>query len=171
MQVDILCCFNVQIYMSEQVIQIQNAIWNTCVGLGSLRDILCRFVKVYYHWTTQLSRLYWPQTLRAMYRNISKMADQSGPVNPRMHYVVLTVTSCGCLNLYLNPWKLELLHMLNRYHICLNTTKYLIFNMQYFRNWLCISILDWFGHVVFPLQGRDINARHAIYAAALAGDK
>ncbi len=28
-----------------------------------------------------------------MYMHISKMADQSQPVNPRMHYVVLTVTS------------------------------------------------------------------------------
>ncbi len=25
------------------------------------------------------------------------MAEQSPPVNPRMHYVVLTVTSSGCL--------------------------------------------------------------------------
>ncbi len=31
------------------------------------------------------------------------MAHQSRPINPRMHYVVLTVTSSGCLELYLNP--------------------------------------------------------------------
>ncbi len=41
-----------------------------------------------------------------MYKNISKMADQSRPVNPRMHYVVLTMTSSGCLKLYLNPLEL-----------------------------------------------------------------
>ncbi len=32
-----------------------------------------------------------------MYRAISKMADQSRHVNPRMHYVVFMVTSSGCL--------------------------------------------------------------------------
>ncbi len=42
-----------------------------------------------------------------MYRNISKMADQRRPVNPRMHYMVLTLTSSGCLKLYLNPWELS----------------------------------------------------------------
>ncbi len=31
--------------------------------------------------------------LHVMYMNISKMADQRWPVNPRMHYVVITVTS------------------------------------------------------------------------------
>ncbi len=34
-----------------------------------------------------------------MHRNISKMVDQSRPVNDRMHYVVITVTSSGCLKL------------------------------------------------------------------------
>ncbi len=56
--------------------------------------------------TTQLSIIITgllTQSLHAMYRNISKMADQTQPVNPRMHYVVLTVTSGGCLKLYLNP--------------------------------------------------------------------
>ncbi len=44
--------------------------------------------------------VYCPPILHAMYRNISKMADQSLPINPRMHYVVFTVTSSGCLKLY-----------------------------------------------------------------------
>ncbi len=35
--------------------------------------------------------------------------------------------------------------------ICLNTTNYLICNMQDFRYWPCTSILDCFGHVVSPL--------------------
>ncbi len=42
-------------------------------------------------------------SLHIMYRNISKVADQSRLVNPRMDYVVLTLTSIGCLKLYLNP--------------------------------------------------------------------
>ncbi len=37
--------------------------------------------------------------------------------------------------------------MLNMYEICLNTTNYLIFNMQDFRYWLCTFMLDCFGHV------------------------
>ncbi len=36
------------------------------------------------------------------------MVDQSWPVNSRRHYVVLTVTSSGCLKLYVNPWELNL---------------------------------------------------------------
>ncbi len=35
--------------------------------------------------------------------------------------------------------------MLNGYDMCLNTTNYLIFNMQDFRYWLCPSILFWSG--------------------------
>ncbi len=50
-----------------------------------------------YHWFTD------PQLMHAMYKGISKMADQSRPVNPRMHYMVLTVTSSGCVKLYFNP--------------------------------------------------------------------
>ncbi len=34
------------------------------------------------------------------------MANQIWPASPRMHYVVLTVTSSGCLKLYLNPCEL-----------------------------------------------------------------
>ncbi len=45
--------------------------------------------------------------LYVMYRNISKIEDQNQPVNPRIHYVVLKVTSSGCLKLLeLNPWEL-----------------------------------------------------------------
>ncbi len=53
-----------------------------------------------------------------------------------------------------NPffWTFVMLaHMLNGYEIYLNTTKYLIFNMQDFIYWLCASILDCFGQVVSPL--------------------
>ncbi len=57
--------------------------------------------------------------MHAMYRNISKIADQSWPVNPRMHYVVLTVTSSGCLKLYLIPWELYSHH--NRYNSAITT--------------------------------------------------
>ncbi len=42
-------------------------------------------------------------------------------------------------------------HMLNRYEIYLNTTNYPICNMQDLRYWLCTSILEYFGQVVFPL--------------------
>ncbi len=45
-------------------------------------------------------------------------------------------------------------HMLNGYKICLNTTNYLIFNIQDFRYWLCCSILDCFGQLVSPLCTR-----------------
>ncbi len=40
-----------------------------------------------------------------MYRNISKMGDQSRPINPTMHYGVRPVTYRGCLKLYPNPWE------------------------------------------------------------------
>ncbi len=39
------------------------------------------------------------QILHEIYRNITKMTDQCQPVNPKMHYVVLTVTLSGCLKL------------------------------------------------------------------------
>ncbi len=35
------------------------------------------------------------------------MADQSRPVNPRMHYLILTVTSSGCPKLYLKSMQIE----------------------------------------------------------------
>ncbi len=36
------------------------------------------------------------------------MVDHSRPVNPRMHYVALTMTSSSCLKLYLNPREMGL---------------------------------------------------------------
>ncbi len=68
----------------------------------------CRFAKVNHDLTTQLSIIVTgllTHILHAMYRNISNMANQSQPVNLRMHYVILTVTSSGCLKLDLNPWE------------------------------------------------------------------
>ncbi len=93
-----------------------NTKYNTkynCFSLGSLIDILYRFANVNHQvLNTQLSIIITgllTQILHAIYRNISKMADQS----PRMHYVVSTVTSSGCLKLYLNPWELsEVVHLL-----------------------------------------------------------
>ncbi len=43
-----------------------------------------------------------------------------------------------------------LAHMINVYKICLNATKYPIFNMQDFRYCLWTSILDSFGELVSP---------------------
>ncbi len=77
-----------------------------CFGIGSFRDLLCRFAKVNHDLTTQLSIIITglqTQTLHKMYSNISKMVDQCRPVNPRMQYMALTVTSSGCIKLYLNP--------------------------------------------------------------------
>ncbi len=42
-------------------------------------------------------------------------------------------------------------YMLYGYEICLNTTNYLIFNMQDFIYWLCTSILNCFSQIVTPL--------------------
>ncbi len=82
-----------------------NTKYNMC-GLDSLRDTLCRFAKVSNDLSTQfINNYHWNQRLHAMYKNISKMAAQSRLVNPRMHYLVLTVTSSGCLKLYLNLWE------------------------------------------------------------------
>ncbi len=82
LQVDLVCCLNVQIYiyMLELVISTQ---------LSML-----------------ITGLLTPNYAYNDHRNISKIADQSQPVNPRMPYVVLTVTSSGCLQLYLNPWRI-----------------------------------------------------------------
>ncbi len=43
-----------------------------------------------------------------------------------------------------------LAHTINVYEICLNTTNYLIFNMQDFGYYLWTSILDCFGQLVSP---------------------
>ncbi len=91
LQVDMLYCFNVQIYMPELVIQIQNTINMKyyLFDLGSLRETLSRFAKINHDLTTQLSIMIiglMTQNLHAMYWNMSKMADQSRSVNPRMHY-------------------------------------------------------------------------------------
>ncbi len=51
-----------------------------------------------------------------------------------------------------------LAHMLNGYEICLNKTNYPIFNMQYFRYWLCISILYCFGQLVSPLSTQTVTS-------------
>ncbi len=56
-------------------------------SFGGLRGTLCRFAQINHDLTTQLS----------MCRHISKMTDQWWPVNSKMHYVVLTATSNGCL--------------------------------------------------------------------------
>ncbi len=71
----------------------------------------CRFTKVNYDLITQLSIIITgfltPNcACNIIYRNISKMVDQSWPVNPRMHYLLLTLTSSGRLQLYPNPWEL-----------------------------------------------------------------
>ncbi len=79
-----------------------------CFAPGSLWDTLCRFAKINYDLTTQLSIIITGllnQNFACNVSNISKMSDQSGPVNARMHYVVFTVTSSGCQKLYLNPWE------------------------------------------------------------------
>ncbi len=44
-----------------------------------------------------------------------------------------------------------LAHMLNWHTLCIHKIHSLIFSMQEFRYWLCISIFDSFGHVVSPL--------------------
>ncbi len=43
-----------------------------------------------------------------------------------------------------------LAHMINVYEICINTTNYLIFNMQDFRYCLWTSTLDCFGQLISP---------------------
>ncbi len=103
--VDMLCCFNVQICMPELVIEIQNIIQNSFYCLGGLRYTLCRFAKVNHDTTINIIIVTGLLALNfaCNYRNISKMADRSRPVNTRMHYVVFKVTSTGCLKLYLNP--------------------------------------------------------------------
>ncbi len=42
-------------------------------------------------------------------------------------------------------------HMQNRHEVCLNTTNYVIFNMQDFRCWLYTSIVlvSWYPHYVY----------------------
>ncbi len=63
-------------------------------ALGSLRDTLCRFAKVNHELSTQLSII------------ITSMLTPNcacRAVNPRIHYVGLTVTSSECLKHYLNP--------------------------------------------------------------------
>ncbi len=49
LQVDILCCYNVQICMP------QNTIWNTILLALTVWETLCRFAKVNLDLTTQLS--------------------------------------------------------------------------------------------------------------------
>ncbi len=88
--------------------------------LGSLRDTLqiCKSKPCLNHITINtLSLVYWPQSLHAMYRNISKMADQSQTVNPRMHYVVLTVTSSVCLKLSQSMRIVSVLLLPDMYHL------------------------------------------------------
>ncbi len=71
-------------------------------GLGSLSETLCRFAQANHDVSMQPSILFIGlMTLHFACndRNISKMANQSQPVNARMHNVVLTVTSNGCLKL------------------------------------------------------------------------
>ncbi len=103
-----LCCFHVQICMLKLVIQIQNTIWNTIILALAEKNTLqiCKSKPWLNHTNYQyLSLVYWPQILHATYRNVSKMADQSRLTNPRMHYVVLTVPSSGCLKLFFNSWE------------------------------------------------------------------
>ncbi len=81
-----------------------------------LRDSLCSFTEINHNLNhklnTQLSIIITsllipiPTISYAMYRNISKMADQSQPINPRLHNIVHTETSSGNPKLYLNLWEL-----------------------------------------------------------------
>ncbi len=72
--------------------------------LGSLSDTFYRFAKVNNDLIAQLSiTITALQILHEMYKNISNVTDQSRPVNPR---ILMTVTSSGCLKLYLNLWQL-----------------------------------------------------------------
>ncbi len=103
-----ICCFNVKACLPELVIQIQNLIWNKWFWPWQFeRQTLQNCKSEPWHNDITITGLLTPN-FACNYKNISKMADQSQPVNPRMHYVVLTVTSSGCLKLYLNPWELSL---------------------------------------------------------------
>ncbi len=72
---------------------------NNFIGHCSLIDTPYSFAKENHDLTIQLSIT----MTMTMYRNISKIADQSRPVNSRMHYMLLPVTSSGCLKLNHNP--------------------------------------------------------------------
>ncbi len=63
--------------------------------------------------------------------------------NAHFTYKILQYTCFNCTGAILA-------HMINVYAICLNTTNYPIFNMQYFRYCLWTSILDYFGQLVSP---------------------
>ncbi len=80
LHVDILCGFNVQICMPEIVFQIQVSIQNTIVSILTIWETH----HVDNDFTTQLSIgiTCLHHILHLLYRNISKMADQSLPVNP-----------------------------------------------------------------------------------------
>ncbi len=104
--------------------------------------------------------VYWPQILHAMYRNISKMADQRWPINPRIHYVVLTVTSSGCLKLYLNPWELSTSFVLSIYFELSNvrqlirTNNYTFVLLSIPDNWdLLLVVLRQVGNMDKPMVG------------------
>ncbi len=53
-------------------------------------------------------------------------------------------------NIHISIALATLAHMINVYEICLNTTHFLIFKLQYFRYCLWTSILDCFGQLVSP---------------------
>ncbi len=90
-----------------------NTKYNTkykCFDLGSLRDTLCSFAKVKRDLTTQLSLIITGLLTPNFACNVEEYFKDDRPsqsVNPRMHYVVLTVTSSECLKLYLNPCELS----------------------------------------------------------------
>ncbi len=110
LQVDMLCCFKgTDMYAGTSY---SNTKYNMKYNFMALAvwDTIYRFAKVNHDLTTQQSIIITGlliQILHAIYRNISNMTDESRPVNPRMHYVVLKVTSTGCLKLYLNLWELQ----------------------------------------------------------------
>ncbi len=91
-------------------IDCSNTIYNTkykIVVLKALRNTLGRFTEVSPDLNTQLNNYlnYWPNILHAMYRNISKMVDQSQPISHRMHCLPLIVTLIGSINCYLKLWE------------------------------------------------------------------
>ncbi len=144
--------------MLELVIQIKNTIWNTIILALAVWETHSADVhkgKAWIHHTT-VKQYQW----YVMYRNISRIVDQSWHVNPRMYYVVLTVTSSGCQNLYLNPreligwcdrpepmsWNHQPYHM--RLQLGLTTCTHQSFGSIFMR-WCCT--MSWFVHTKWSM--------------------
>ncbi len=103
------------------------------ICLGSLGDTLCRFIKVNHNITTQLSIIITGllTTLDAMYWNVSKITDKSGPDNPRIQFLVLIVTSSGCLKtVYLNPCELVVTFNVDPHYTQYAQVSFVIFNVD-----------------------------------------